>query len=443
MTFGRQGVRMEWVLPAVGLIVGAGLGAAVAHLRAQARLAALTAELSAKNEALEGLEALRAENDRLRVEATRADAERAAASERVLWVDKAQESLREVFAALASSALTANAEQYLTRSREQLGGLLDKVRGDWGTQKEELKGLVAPLEKSLTALDGQIATMEKNRATAYGTIEQHISGLLSAQSQLQTTTTTLSQAMKSSTARGRWGEVQLRRIVELAGMEDHIDFDEQAATDEGRPDMIVHLPNGGSIPIDAKASAAAYFEALNLDGEARRAKLAEHARAMRSRMKELASRQYGGKSKESTGLVVMFVPIESALSAAYEDDANLFEYGLDLTPRILTATPVTLYALLRTAAFGWDQVRMAENAQAIADEARKLCDLVANVATPFRAVGKHLDESVDAYNKAVGSLEGRLLPGARRLKDMMASEKPLPELEPIDHAPRLPLDEGT
>jgi len=433
---------MEWIFLAIGLVGGLAAGALVAHSRAQSRIASISAEVRNKTEAVAALEPLRAENEELRVQAARADAERTAAAERSQWVDRAQDALRETFTALAAQALTTNAEQYLTRSREQLAGLLNQVRGDWGTHKEELKSLVAPLEKSLKTLDGQIVTMEQNRATAYGTIEQHISGLLSAQSQLQTTTTTLSQAMKSSTARGRWGEVQLRRIVELAGMEEHIDFDEQAATDEGRPDMVVHLPNGGTIPIDAKASAAAYFEALELDGEARRAKLTEHARATRSRMKELASRQYGGKVRESTGLVVMFVPIESALSAAYEDDANLLEYGLDLKPRILIATPVTLYALLRTAAFGWDQVRMAENAQAIADAARRLCDLVANVAIPFRNVGKHLDDSVDAYNKAVGSLEGRLLPSVRRLKEMTASEKELPQLEPIDHTPRLPLDAG-
>jgi DNA recombination protein RmuC len=434
---------MEWILLAIGLVVGAALGAVLAHARAQARTAALAAELRAKTEELAPLETLRADNERLRIEAARGDSERAAAADRVQWVEKAQESLREAFTALASDALTSNAEQYLARSRDQLASLLNQVRGDWGTHKEELKGLVAPLEKSLVTLDGEIKEMEKKRAGAYGSIEGHITRLADAQSQLQATTTTLAQAMKSSSARGRWGELQLRRIVELAGMEDHIDFDEQAANDEGRPDMIVHLPNGGTIPIDAKASAAAYFEALELDGDARRAKLAEHAKVVRSRVKELASRQYGGKSKGSTGLVVMFVPIESALSAAYEEDASLFEYGLDQKPRILIATPITLYALLRTAAFGWDQVRIAESSQAIVDEARNLCDLVANVAAPFRKVGKHLDDSVEAYNEAVASLKARLVPATQRLKNMSASEKKLPELESIDHKPTLPLDSGS
>jgi len=429
---------MEWVLLAVGLVVGAGIGAFVATLRAQTRHATLVVELRNKTEALAGMETLRSENERLRVEATRAEAERAAAAERVLWVDKAQESLREVFAALASDALTTNAEQYLTRSREQLVGLLDKVKSDWGTHKEELKGLVAPLETSLKALDGQIRTLEEKREGAYRSIEQQIRGLGEAQVQLQTTTTTLSQAMKSSTARGRWGELQLRRIAELAGMEDHIDFDEQTATDEGRPDMIIHLPGGGILPVDAKASATAYLDAMQLEGDPRRAKLTDHVKATRLRIQELARKQYWAQFRDAPQLVVMFVPIESALSAAFEEDAELLEFGLK--QRILFASPITLYALLRTVAFGWDQLHVAENARAIADQGRELYDRVLNVLGPIGDVGKHLDKSVEAYNKAVASLEGRLLPGARRLKEMTASDKDLPELEPVDHTPRLPLD---
>jgi DNA recombination protein RmuC len=321
-----------------------------------------------------------------------------------------------------------------------LTGLLNQVRGDWGTHREELKGLVAPLETSLKTLDGQIRALEEKREGAYRSIEQQIRTLGDAQVQLQTTTTTLAQAMKSSTARGRWGELQLRRIAELAGMEDHIDFDEQAATDEGRPDMVVHLPGGGVIPIDAKASAAAYFSALELDGDARRARFVDHAKAMRLRIQDLAKRQYWAQFARSPEVVVMFVPMEPALSAAFEADPELLEFGL--RQKVLVASPITLLALLRTAAFGWQEQRMAEGARAIADEARKLCDLVANVAIPFGDIGKHLDRSVEAYNKAVASLEGRLMPGARRLREMSASEKELPQLEPVDHTPRLPLDPG-
>ncbi len=433
---------MEWGFLAIGLVGGAVLGALIAHSRVQSKIAGLSADLRMKAEALAALESVRSENERLRVDAARAGAERAAAAERAQWVDSAQQSLRETFAALAAQALTTNAEEYLKRTRSELAGLLNTVRADWGTHREELRGLVAPLETSLKTLDTEIKTMEEKRATAYGSIEQHITSLAAAQTQLQSTTTTLTQAMKSSTARGRWGELQLRRIAELAGMENHIDFDEQASTDEGRPDMIIRLPGGGVLPVDAKASASAYLDAMQLEGTARRAKLADHVKATRLRIQELAKKQYwtqfGGQNPQ---LVVMFVPIESALSAAFEEDPELLEYGLK--QKILFASPITLYALLRTVAFGWDQLHVAENARAIADQGRELYDRVVNVLAPIGEVGKHLDKSVEAYNKAVGSLETRLLPAAKRLKDVTAAEKDLPELEPVDHTPRLPLDSGS
>jgi DNA recombination protein RmuC len=429
---------MEWILLAIGLAVGlaigAGLGAVLAHARAQARTAALAAELRAKTEELATLEPLRADNERLRIEAARVDSERAAAAERVQWVEKAQESLREAFTALASDALTSNAEQYLARSRDQLTSLLNQVRGDWGTHKEELKGLVAPLEKSLVTLDGQIRTLEEKREGAYASIGEQIRTLGLAEAQLQTTTTTLAEAMKSSTARGRWGELQLRRVAELAGMEDHVDFDEQTVTDEGRPDMVVYLPDGGVLPVDAKASASAYLDAMQLDGDARRARLADHAKAMRLRIQDLAKKQYWAQFARAPELVVMFVPIESALAAAFEEDPELLEYGLK--QKILFASPITLLALLRTVAFGWNQLHITENARAIADQGRELYDRVINVLDPIGDVGKHLKKSVDAYNQAIASLEGRLLPAARRLKEQTASEKDLPQLEPIDHTPR-------
>ena len=431
---------MEWILLAIGLAIGLVIGAVLAHARAQARTAALAAELRAKTEELAPLETLRADNERLRIEAARGDSERAAAAERVQWVEKAQESLREAFTALASDALTSNAEQYLARSRDQLAALLNQVRGDWGTHKEELKGLVAPLEKSLVALDGQIRTLEEKREGAYASIGEQIRTLGLAEAQLQTTTTTLAEAMKSSTARGRWGELQLRRVAELAGMEDHVDFDEQTVTDEGRPDMVVYLPDGGVLPVDAKASASAYLDAMQLDGDARRARLADHAKAMRLRIQDLAKKQYWAQFERAPELVVMFVPIESALAAAFEEDPELLEYGLK--QKILFASPITLLALLRTVAFGWNQLHITENARAIADQGRELYDRVINVLDPIGDIGKHLKKSVDAYNQAVASLEGRLLPAARRLKEQTASAKELPELEPIDRAPRLPLDSG-
>ncbi len=432
---------MEWVFLAIGLIGGIAAGALVAHTRAQSKIAGLSAEVQSKTGTVATLEPLRAENEQLRIEAARADAERAAATERTQWIDRAQEALRETFTALASQALTSNAEQYLTRSRVELAGLLNQVRGDWGTHREELKGLVAPLEKSLLSLDGQIRTLEEKREGAYASIGEQIRTLGLAEAQLQATTTTLAQAMKSSTARGRWGELQLRRVAELAGMEDHVDFDEQTVTDEGRPDMVVYLPDGGVLPVDAKASASAYLDAMQLEGDARQTRLADHAKAMRLRIQDLAKKQYWAQFAHTPELVVMFVPIESALAAAFEEDPELLEYGLK--QKILFASPITLLALLRTVAFGWNQLHVTENARAIADQGRELYDRVVNVLDPIGDVGKHLKKSVDAYNQAVASLEQRLLPGFRRFKDLVSSDKETIELEPVDHTPRLPLDAGS
>jgi DNA recombination protein RmuC len=429
---------MEWTWLVVGFVAGAALSGAVVWARERSRTATLRAELSATTQQLADTEALRAEGERLRIEAARFESERNAAAEKAQWVERSQETLRDVFTAIASQALTTNSEQFLSRTREQLSALLDQLRGDWSTQKEELKGLVSPLKESLTTLDTQIHSLEEKREGAYKSIEQQIRGLGEAQIQLQSTTTTLTQAMKSSTARGRWGELQLRRIAELSGMVDHVDFTEQPTTDEGRPDMIVHLPNGGVLPIDAKASATAYLAAMEADGEGRRAKLVENAKAMRLRIQDLAKRQYWAQFPTAPELVVMFVPIESALAAAFELDEDLLEYGIQ--QRILVASPITLLALLRTVAFGWQQHRIADNARAIAEQGRELYDRVVNVLKPIRDAGAHLGRSVDAYNQAVGSLEQRLLPGFRRFKELVAHEKEAPELEPIEQTPRLPME---
>jgi len=257
-----------------------------------------------------------------------------------------------------------------------------------------------------------------------------------AQSQLQRTTVSLEQALKSPTARGRWGELQLRRVVELAGLVHHVDFDEQPTTDEGRPDLIVRLPGGGVLPIDAKASATAYLDAMQVDGTQRATKLGEHVRAMRSRIQDLSRKQYWAQFDRAPELVVMFVPFESALSAAFERDPELLEYGI--RQHILVASPVTLLALLRAVAFGWQQQRITENARQIASEGRELYARVLNVLKPFRDAGTHLGRAVEAYDQAVGSLEHRLFPALHRMQDLTASSDELPKTSELRKTPRLP-----
>ena len=398
----------------IGLVAGGLFASLVMHARAQSRTATLRIAQAKLEEEL------------------RADREKAVS------IDAVQERMKETFALLAHQALTSNSEQLLSRSRDQLAALLQQVRGDWGTHKEELKGLVGPLSKALESMDQQVRVLEQKREGAYQSLGEQLRSLGDAQSQLRQSATRLEQSLKSSTSRGRWGELQLRRVVELAGMTKHVDFSEQVTGESGRPDMIVRLPNEGILPIDAKAPAAAYLDAMSLEGEPRTKKLAEHAKAMRSRVQELSRKAYMDQFEKAPEIVVMFVPFESALSAAFELDPDLLEYGI--AQRILVASPVTLLALLRSAAFGWQQYHIAENARLIAAEGRELYARFVNVIKPIADTGEKLGRAVDAYNQAVGSMESRLMPALRRLKDSVAASEEPPALEPLEQNPRLPLD---
>lgn len=405
---------MEWLYLGVGLIVGTLIGWLVLRARTQEKTAALRVA-AAKLE-----EELRSERDK------------------ATSLDILQERMKETFTSLAHQALTSNSEQLVSRSRDQLESLLKQVRGDWGTQKEQLKGLVDPLSKALVTMDQQVRAMEQKREGAYQGLGEQLRNLGDAQTQLRQSTVRLEQSLKSSTARGRWGEMQLRRVVELAGLTKHVDFSEQVSGEQGRPDMIVRLPNEGILPIDAKAPAAAYLDAMNLEGDARAAKLVEHAKAMRSRIQELSRKAYMDQFEKAPEVVVMFVPFESALSAAFESDPSLLEYGIE--QRILVASPVTLLALLRAAAFGWQQYHIAEHAQLIADQGRELYARFLNVIKPIGDAGDKLGKAVDAYNKAIRSIETRLMPSLRKLKDSAAVAEDAPVLEPLEQNPRLPLD---
>ena len=389
---------MEWIYLLIGLVAGLVVGALLVRLRSG----------QAASE--------------LRVRIARLEQELLAEREKLQWAETAEEKLREAFTALASQSLSSNSQQFLTQAQR------------------ELKTLVDPLTQKLDTMDQQVRALESKREGAYGKLGEQLRTLGEAQSELQRTTVSLEQALKSPTARGRWGELQLRRVVELAGMQSHVDFEEQATTEEGRPDMLIRLPGDGILPVDAKASATAYLEAMESEGERRTTKLAEHARAMRTRIQDLSRKQYWAQFERAPDLVVMFVPFESALSAAFEKDPGLLEYGIE--QRILVASPVTLLALLRAAAFGWQQQQVAENAQAIANEGRQLHERVVTFLSHLVTHGKTLGRSVEAYNSAIGSLRTRLMPSLNRFRDLSAATKELPDPEPIDRAPQLPLDES-
>ena len=351
--------------------------------------------------------------------------EREADAEKLRWVEQAEGRLREVFQALASRSLQDNTEGFLKHAREQMGRLLTEVRGDWGTHKEELRNLVEPLGKTVNELDRQVQQMEQKREGAYQGIQEQLRQL-----------GPLVQALRAAPdARGRWGELQLRRVVEMADLVAHVDFEEQAATNEGRPDMIVHLPNQGILPVDSKTPMLAWLKALeDGDGATRDGRLEEHAAAIRRRIRELGQKRYWEQFDRAPELVVMFVANDACLSAAFEKSPDLLEYAMQ--QKVLPTTPVTLLALLKTVAYGWQQHKVAENAREIAEQGRVLHDRLGKFVEHFHRAGSGLDNAVRAYNDAVGSLDSRLLPAARRLKEMGAASAEIPAPPAVDQALR-------
>lgn len=375
----------------------------------------------------------------LELELARTRAQLEAERAKDAWVEEAKGELADVFLALSQRNLEHGARTLAERSAELLGRLEDQLSGRLGTHKAELQGLVDPLREHLSRLETQVRALEEKREGAYGRLSEQLRALTQQQRTLEQATTTLGQALRSSSARGQWGELQLKRIVELAGMTAHVDYDVQVHTPAGRPDLVVHLPGGAVLPVDAKAPLAAYLEALEATSDAERAaRMSEHARALRARIKELAAKAYWDAFDPSPDLVVVFVPSEAALAAAFEADRRLLDDAI--AQKVLPAGPVTLVALFKAVAYGWQQQRLSENARRIADSGRLLLERLDTLTTAFADVGRGLGKSVDAYNRAVGSFQSRLSPALRRFRDQLGAEEG-PELEPLDRTLRPPPDQ--
>ncbi|MEK7474947.1 MAG: DNA recombination protein RmuC [Candidatus Coatesbacteria bacterium] len=350
--------------------------------------------------------ALRAEHEALK-------AHREADADKLAWIDRAQAELREAFEALAARAIRENGAQMV---------------GD-------AERVVKPLKETLDRLEGHVRDLETKRAGAYGELLNQLGSLQSANAELTRTTATLSQSLRSSGVRGRWGELQLKRVVELAGLQVHVDFVEQEARGEGRPDMIVKLPGGGELPVDAKAPMDAYLDALAAtDDAARSAKLDAHAEAIRRRLKELGDKVYWKQFRQAPEFVAMFVPVESCLSAAFERDPGLLEFAM--SRQVLLVTPVTLLALLKTVAWGWQQQHVAANVLQIEELCREFYGRLQPFLARFAETGKKLDQAVESYNATVGSVTDRVLPAVRRLKELGAGAEEPPEAKTIEHRPR-------
>ena len=437
----------------VWLALRARAGRAESELRAQLaaaqargeetsrRAADLQAQLSDRDA---GFSKLHEEVAAARAECARAgaalEAERATSAEKLALLQSAEVKLRETFASLSATALRQNNDAFLQLAKTSLSEYQKTATMDLDSRQKAIETLVQPLRECLTKVDVKLHEIDRGRASTQAQLSEQIRSLTQAQHALQTETSRLAGALRSSNVRGHWGELQLRRVLEAAGMVEgsHYEIKESIQTDDGRltPDVLVKLPGGKNVVVDAKVPLTAYLDAYDSGDEVtREARLRDHARQVKDHVIRLGSKAYWTHFQPAPDIVVMFVPGEALLSAALQHDPGLLEFSM--ARGVMLASPLTLIALLRAIAYGWQQDTIARNALEISELGRSLYDRIAKLAEHFENVGRSLAKSVQAYNSAVGTLESRVLVTARRLKDkgVSASEE-FPELETIDTTPR-------
>src|SRR5580704_12605747 len=436
-------IGLSFAVMAAGLLGGV-LVWLVLRLRSsalQARLSLMEKELAAAKAELARLLADQRGlvESRARLESA-LELERKSSTEKVELLTRAGQDLQNAFKALAADALKSNNASFAEYAQEILKRFQGEARNDLDARTKAVADLVAPVRDSLTKVDAQIQQMEIARGEAYGDLKAQVQSLISTQRELQSETNNLVRALRTPNVRGRWGEIQLRRVVEIAGMLPYCDFAEQETIfgESGRlrPDLVVKLPGGKHVAVDAKTPLQAFLDAFETtDEDARRACLAQHARQVRDHITRLSGKNYWEQFDATPEFVVMFLPGETFFSAALEQDPGLIEQGV--LQRVIPASPTTLIALLKAINYGWNQEKLARNAQQISALGKELHDRLRLLAGYITQVGTGLDRAVESYNKAVGSLESRVLVSARKFAELGASvADDIPELEPIETTAR-------
>ncbi len=408
------------VITLAALLAGVVLGFLVAQLRAARKIEAVRIELEAARVRLEST--------------TRQEADR------ISLLEQSETRLRAAFDTLAGETLRSNSELFLQVARETLGRDQQIAQSSLKERETAIAQLVEPIRAALQKTEAQVEALERERRDAFSTLRTQIETLANGQTQLQRETRNLVTALRRPEVRGRWGELTLRRLVELAGMSEHCDFTEQLSVtgEDGalRPDLVVHMPESRNLVVDVKAPLDAYLEALEaVTDEARAIAMKRHGQQVETRVRQLSTKSYWSQFEHSPEFVVLFLPGDQFLSAALAERPDLLETALK--QNVILATPSTLIALLKTVAYGWRQAAVAENAAVIRELGQELYRRLGNFTAHLGRVGARLGAAVEAYNSAVGSLERQVMPQARRFPELgVTPDAPLAELEQIDHLAR-------